>query len=214
MRVFLIHGMGRSPRSLLPFSRALQDAGHAPLLFGYRVRSASFDAIGQAFLAFVRRTMASEPAAPSPPPYAIVGHSLGNVITRHISPALPPGWTRFVMLAPPNQPANLAQKLRHQFVFRHLTGSAGQALGDADFYARLPVPPVATLVFAGALGGWGRLLPRQDTASDGVVSVAETRLAGAFHRVVPALHTFIMDHPTVRSETLRFLQAEDPAKFR
>lgn len=205
MRVFLIHGMGRTPRSLLPLAGDLEKAGFRTAVFGYQVRRESFEDIAQGFLRFVQNNLRD--AETSDGEYAIVGHSLGNIITRHISGALPPGWTRFVMMAPPNRPAYLAQRLRNRLLFQGLTGSAGQNLGDPSFYAELPIPSVATLVFAGDLGAWGRLLPRGERASDGVVSVEETRLEGADHRIVPAVHTLIMNHPRVRAEILQFLGA-------
>lgn len=205
MRVFLIHGMGRTTRSMRPLSAALQEAGFRTSIFGYQVRRESFEDIAQSFLHFVTRTLSEDEFDGAE--YAIVGHSLGNIITRHISAELPSGWQRFIMLAPPNQPAKLAQRLRHHPLFQGLTKSAGQNLGDPSFYAGLPVPAVATLVLAGELGGWGRLLPRGERASDGVVSVEETRLMGAKHRIVPAIHTLIMNHPTVRAEVLQFLQS-------
>lgn len=203
MRVFLVHGMGRSRASMALLAARLHRGGHAPSLFGYLVAVQSLGEISQRFADHVRKGAHGKP-------YAVVGHSLGNIITRHAWPQLPEGFSRFVMLAPPNQPARLARKLRRNPVFQVLTGSAGQALADESFYATLPRPPVPTLILAGNGGPRFRWLPLSDAPSDGVVTVDETRLEGTPHRVVPAVHTFIMNKATVARTIMRFIERPVP----
>ena len=63
-------------------------------------------------------------------------------------------------------------------------------------------------IIAGGTGSDEGHNPLLEGDDDLVVSVAETRLAGARDfLVVPALHTVIMDDPTVQECTSRFLQA-------
>jgi len=205
LRVFLIHGMGRSPASLAFLARRLRRADHHVSLFGYAVRNVSLDVIADRFVTHVSAVLEDDPGDP---PYAIVGHSLGNVITRLASPHLPLGFTRFAMLAPPNRPPLLARRLEQNGVFRVLTGDAGQRLADAEFFASLPVPDVPTIILAGDAAKGLTVLPFEGAAADGVVSVDETRLATIPHRVVPAWHTFIMNHPEVGRVLTEFLQPE------
>lgn len=201
MRVFLIHGMGRTRASLLPLSRKLVRAGHTPSLFAYSVMRAPLATIAAAFVDHVTAVTAGERGAP----YAVIGHSLGNVVTRLASPDLPPGFARFAMLGPPNRSPALARALRKSRVFAVLTGDAGKQLGDHGFFAQLPIPDVPTLVIAGQVQA--PILPYRGAASDGVVGVHETQLAGARHEIVPALHTFIMNHPQAVQLLLEFLSA-------
>lgn len=208
MRVFLIHGMGRSRASLLLLASRLQRAGFAPSTFGYTVSRDSLDRIRDRFVAHIEGVLAKDRQASGEEevPYAIIGHSLGNIITRYATERLPPGLCRFVMLAPPNQRPKLARSLKDNPVYRLLTGDAGQRLADEAFYARLLAPRVPTLVFAGDVGARGRFLPFGAGESDGVVAVEETRLSGEHvHRVVPAVHTFIMNDREVTRMICEFL---------
>lgn len=199
MRVFLIHGMGRTRGSLLPLARRLGQAGHTPSLYGYAVTRAPLAAIAADFADHVAGVTAPSRGAP----YAIIGHSLGNVITRLASPILPPTFARFGMLAPPNRSPALARAMRRNPLFGVLTGDAGKQLGDHGFYSALPVPDVPTMVIAGETRV--PFLPYRGAASDGVVGVHETQLDGARHEVVPSAHTFIMNHPRALALLLEFL---------
>jgi hypothetical protein len=71
----------------------------------------------------------------------------------------------------------------------------------------LTIPSCEFGILAGGRGDDIGRNPLLDGDDDFVVSVAETRLAGARDfMVVPALHTVIMDHPAVQEYTVRFLQ--------
>lgn len=198
MQVFLVHGMGRSPASLALLSWRLGRAGMRTSQFGYQVIRHDLSQIGARFAAHVR--------AAATGPYAIVGHSLGNVIARMASPTLPEGLLGLVMLAPPNQSPRLARRFHRLPVYNALFRDAGQRLADPTFYAELPVPSVPTLIFAGSVGPRARWLPFEGVMSDSVVAVDETTLPDADHRVVPALHTFIMNDAEVTRATVEFLK--------
>ena len=200
MRVFLIHGMGRTSVSLALLARRLKAAGHDVESWGYFVTKDALDVIAHRFAAFVRENARGEP-------YAVVGHSLGNVITRLALPDLVDGLARFIMLAPPNQPPVMARALEGNPIFKVLTRDAGRKLLDAAFYERLPVPTCPTLVIAGNRGPSAKWLPFRGEPSDGVVRVEETRLPGVPHVEVPAIHTFIMNDADVSRLTLKFLEA-------
>lgn len=194
--------MGRTPLSLALLARRLRAAGHTPSSFGYFVSRDPLARIAERFVAHVENVRRQDQDAGG---FAVVGHSLGNVITRMALPGLPE-LARFVMLAPPNRPPVMAQSLAANPVFRALTRDAGDKLLDEDFFARLPVPTAPTLIVAGTRGPKVRWLPLADRASDGVVSVDETRLASLPHLEVPAIHTFIMNDAEVARVTLRFLE--------
>ena len=76
MRIFLIHGMARTPLSMWILKRRLEGAGHRVTLFGYLVTVSDLDRIRRRFVDRARGVIegdAAESGDPEPP-YAIVGH--------------------------------------------------------------------------------------------------------------------------------------------
>lgn len=199
MRVHLIHGMGRSPVSMMLLGKRLANVGHEVHRFGYFVSQHSLDDITTSFLDHVRS------AGPKGEPYAVIGHSLGGIITRLASPRLPEDFHRFVMIGPPNRPPALAKTMSNFAAFRALTQDAGRKLADDGFYATLPVPAVKTLVIAGTSGP-RTTFPHKGSLNDGVVAVHETELEGAEYLHVPAIHTVLMNDVHVIRRINEFLR--------
>lgn len=183
-------------------ARRLRAAGHEPSAFGYSVTRDALDRIAERFVVHVDDNRAAGQG------FAVIGHSLGNVITRMALPALGE-LSRFVMLAPPNRPPVMAQSLAGNPVFRALTRDAGSKLVDEEFFRQLPMPQAPTLIVAGTRGPKARWLPLAGQASDGVVGVEEARLPGVPLVEVSAIHTFIMNDAEVARLTLRFLDSGD-----
>lgn len=192
----------------------LRQAGHQPSLFGYAVTLKSLAEIVLQLRAHIAGCMEKDAAAAKgeegeqdePLPYAVIGHSLGNLLTRMASPSLPAGFCRFVQLAPPNQSPASARMLGDQPLFQLLTQDTGSKLIDEDFFAALPVPEVPTLILAGDGGPRQSFLPPfRGEPNDGVLSVEETRLPGVAHLVLPAIHTFIMNRRDTTRAILSFL---------
>ena len=198
---------------MLVLASRLKRAGHKTSLFGYSVARHSLDTIAENFTAHISTVLeedavqVEDASGAEEDAYAIIGHSLGNIITRHATHALPTGLSRFIMLAPPNRSPALARKLRENPIFRFMTQDAGQKLADPDFYESLSRPEVPTVILAGEAGKKGKWLPG---AGDGVVGVDETRLKDVPHRVVEAMHTFIMNHPDVAKQICQFLETGQP----
>jgi hypothetical protein len=207
MRVFLIHGMGRSRVSMLVLASRLKRAGHQTSLFGYSVARHDLDTIRTRFVSHIGTVLEDDARRSASSQYAVIGHSLGNIITRHATNHLPTGLARFVMLAPPNQSPDLARKYQGNPFFRIMTGDAGKKLADPDFYECLGSPEVPTVILAGDKGERARWLPG---TGDGVVGVDETKLGDVPHHVFDALHTFIMNHPEVTRQICHFLEDGKP----
>ena len=147
-----------------------------------------------------------------------VAHSMGNIVFRHYlkdrtDPETgrqgDPRIKRCVMLAPPNNGSVTASVLARNDFFITLFGRPGQELGvDWNHLApQLAVPSFEFGVIAGGRNderGYNPVLAGDD---DGTVRVEGTKLPGMTDfRVVPSLHTFIMDHPKTRRYTLQFLE--------
>ena len=213
MRVFLVHGMGRTPASMWWLALRLRLAGHRTKLFGYAVTLEGLASISDRFVERVRTTLehdrlsAREEEATS---WAVVGHSLGNIITRLASPDLPPGFERFVMLAPPNRSPAIARVLQDQPLFQALARDAGQRICDEDFYEKLPVPQVPSLIIAGTRGVASRWHPLADRDNDAIVAVDEARIPGIPLVTVPGIHSFLMNRSDVFSLVRNFLASGEP----
>ncbi len=197
MRVFLIHGMGRTPASMWVLDRRLRAAGYLPSLFGYFVTVSDLDVIAARFLRHVERVREADAAQHDDGGYAVVSHSLGGIITRLAAPRLPPGWRAFTMLAPPNRPpAVVTGVLGELKLFRLFTRDAGRKLKDPAFYRGLPKPSVPTLVIAGT-GGPRLARLHLDAPNDGLLRAEETLLEDTEHVEVDAMHTFLMNRTDV-----------------
>jgi pimeloyl-ACP methyl ester carboxylesterase len=165
------------------------------------------DDIRDGFVAHVARVAGDQP-------YAVVGHSLGNVVTRMALPQLS-GIQAMVMLAPPNRVPVMAKALAPSAVFRTITGDAGKRLQDPAFFASLPLPPPRTLIIVGTGGPRSSWLPFRGAVNDVVVARDESLIEGVATIDVPAVHTLIMHHPVVIEKTLSFLrQHASPAAQR
>jgi len=144
-----------------------------------------------------------------------VAHSMGNLVVRHLLGDQTRGARaaarlgRIVMLAPPNNGAELARRFRNNPLYKVILGVGGRQFTDQwdQLQNRLAVPHCEFGIIAGgAEKGEGRN-PLLEGNDDLIVTVDETRLPGAHDFVVvPVTHTFMMDNDAVQQYTLRFLQ--------
>jgi pimeloyl-ACP methyl ester carboxylesterase len=197
MRVVLIHGLARTPLSLLGLARDLRRAGHETRLMGYSGAIESYHGIVER----VRRRLRE--AAARPEPYAVIGHSLGGLIVRAALADWPgelPLPRMIIMLGTPNHSSRLARRFHRWWPYRLVNGECGQLLAQPEFFASLPVPAVPTTIIAGTRGWPGARGLFGTEPNDGVVAVAETRLGSAAAPIeVRASHTFMMNNPRVRA---------------
>lgn len=190
--VVLLHGLGRTRRSLARLDEALHEAGFTTARLDYPSTRASI----QDHAATVAELLDH---VPTPNKLSFVSHSLGGLIVRqllHYDAPWRSAVDRIVMIAPPNRGASLAGSLDKAGVMRGILGPSFGQIAEG-FASTLPVPEVPVAVFAGDAAG---------VPGDGLVTVEETRLEGmAEHQVVPAIHTFVMNHPDVIRATVSFL---------
>ena len=202
MNVLLVHGLWRTPISLLRLMRRLRSWGHTSQLFGYA-------AVAQGYEAIVARLVRRLDRLAALGPYAVIGHSLGGVLLRSALPLVtggPP--VHMIMLGTPNRPPRLARTLGVSWVYRRLMGECGANLTSSDFYARLPIPQVPYTIVAGTAGPHWRWMPFGDELNDGIVAVSETCLGEHDHIVIlPVAHTFMMNNPGVHAVIRQVLAA-------
>ena len=201
MDVVLIHGMGRTPLSMMRLRRRLRRAGHHPILFGYTPTFETLQGATARLVKLIERRVDTRH-------YALVGHSLGTVILRTALAHLqnrPPA--ACIFLAPPMLACRAARHFSRFRLYRLLTGEMGQWLADESFMQQLPMPAVPTRIYAGAGGPRASWLPFGMEANDGILAVSE---ASGRHQAlaveVPSLHAFIMNSKRVYADMTRFIE--------
>jgi pimeloyl-ACP methyl ester carboxylesterase len=194
--VLLVHGIWNARHWLAPFALRLRREGLAPRLFGYDSILREPEQAGERLIAHLRRH----------PVESLVGHSLGGLVILEAlrrEPGLPV--KRVVCLGSP---------LRGSAVAAAIGGRPplSLALGRSRVLLERGCPPwkgpAEVGVVAGdrarGVGGW---FVRFDGASDGTVSVEETRLPGLRdHCIVPASHSGLVLSAHAAAQTAAFLR--------
>lgn len=204
MDIFLIHGMGRSPASMLILKQRLKQLGHRTHLFGYAAWAENLDGVSARLVQKIERVAGAQP-------YAVIGHSLGSVILRRALADLvanPPAQS--FLLAPPMRACKAARYFSRYRLYRALTGEMGGLLADEAFMQSLPLP-ANTVIYAGTGGPRASWLPFGNEANDGILALDEVASEGGERVEVAASHTFIMNSRAVLDDIVRRL-ATPPTK--
>lgn len=200
MDIVLIHGMGRTPASMLILKQRLAKLGHKTHLFGYAAWAENLETVSARLIRKIERHVGSQP-------YAVIGHSLGSVILRRALTSLtanPPSHT--FLLAPPMRACKAARYFSRFRLYRTLTGEMGSLLADESFMQSLPLPP-NTVIYAGTAGPRASWLPFGNAANDGILSLDEVVSDSGERVEVAASHTFIMNSRAVVDDIVRRLAA-------
>ncbi len=204
--IILMHGLGRTSRSMQPMQRALEDAGFAVENFGYPSRSASVEGLSKLLAERIDKCCTQREHRR----LGFVVHSLGGIVVRAYARAYGVDRIgRVVMLATPNAGSEVVDLLRGNLLFRYGFGPAATQLGTRSEDLPRSLGPVGFEV--GVIAGrasinpiFSGLLPGED---DGTVAVESTRVEGMKDFiVVPHTHTFIMNSREVQSQAASFLR--------
>ncbi len=209
--IVLLHGLMRTHHSMKPLEEALHAKNHDLVIrFSY---------------ASTRRSISDHAAAlrevieqlPDDTRFSFVGHSMGNIVVRHLIGDLQRSGDphqilercdSMVMLGPPNQGALIARRLAPTGVFEFVTGKGGMELGPQweKLKEKLATPTFPFAIIAGDVSENKVQNPLVDGSSDFVVTVEESKLEGAaMFQAVPVLHSFLMNDETVIEMTIDFL---------
>lgn len=205
--VILLHGLGRTQHSMATMAAFLEAKGYRVINLDYASRSAPVETLSREALgSAVARCRRESPSAP----IHLVTHSLGGIRVRQYlqDRQLPPG-SRVVMLSPPNHGSEIAEMLKHVYLYRWIMGPAAEQLGTGPDALPNRLAPVAAIV--GVITGSATLDPwfswRIPGPDDGKVSVASARLPEmADFLVVSRSHAFIMQDDGVMAQTAYFLE--------
>ncbi|MEE2907406.1 MAG: alpha/beta hydrolase [Planctomycetota bacterium] len=204
--VVLLHGLGRTHRSMSRLRRRLEREGWETWSMTYPSRRGS---ITESAEEVARRIQADLPNRP------LVGvtHSMGGIIIRHLADRF--DWRGCVLVAPPNGGSRAADWARRHRLLRWFFGQALEELAEAEAW---PNPPSPNLVISGTRG-WSWCSPpswffsragifEDHDAHDGTVAVEETRHDRIDdYTEVHAGHSTIMSNQEVISRAVTWLNA-------
>ena len=204
--VVLIHGLGRTAWSMKGLEWYLKTRGYDVVNETYPSTRITIEEAAEGGL----REALELPSVRNATRVHFVTHSAGGIVLRqYLSAHTIERLGRVVMLAPPNQGSELADKLKRNSLFRKLTGPTGQQLGTGPgcLPQRLPPANFEVGVIAGnrslnpVFSAW---LPGPD---DGKVAVARAALPGMTEMlVVKRSHTWMMWGGDVKRAVARFLR--------
>jgi pimeloyl-ACP methyl ester carboxylesterase len=189
MRVLLVHGLGRTPASLMLLHHALKRAGHTPANFAYFAFAEPYVHIRD------RLVVRLQQMANQPEPVALIGHSLGGLLLRDALARVPAlSVHRLIMLGTPNQSPRRARRVESWLPFRVFARTSGELLASARAMERIAKPTVPYTIIAGTGGYRWLSAPFGGEAHDGVVAVGETRIQDGEEPVLMKVsHTFMMN---------------------
>ena len=201
MKILLIHGLSRTPVSLMGLAKRLERHGWQSELFGYVAFLESFEQIAQRLCQTIK-VLGNQGG------YSIVAHSLGGLLARvALDQSDIPQPNHIVMLGTPNQRPRLAPIAWQAFPFRWFTGQCGFNLTQTNFFEDLPRLRSSYTILAGTLGPQGPLSPFGNAINDGIVAVDETRIVNSDRPILfPVEHTFMMNDKTVQATVIKTLE--------
>jgi pimeloyl-ACP methyl ester carboxylesterase len=211
--VVALHGLVRSRHSMDGLADYLREQGEYTIVnVSYASTRNRLDQHAQSLASVI------ENLGPEVTEINFVAHSLGNLVIRHYlgdqndaaaGKQVDPRINRIVMLAPPNNGTQFAEKFRDNKLFQAIWGKSGLQLAKSwpELEKRLATPRCEFGIIAGGRGEAAGRNPFLRGDDDFVVSVEETRLPGASDfAVLPALHSLIMDDPKTKEYVLRFFR--------
>lgn len=205
--VVLLHGIGRSPRSLSRLESGLSDRGYRVFNLDYPSTKFPIEYLAEEVLHPLVERLRRESSAK----LHFVTHSMGGIVVRYyLQHHDLPNLGRIVMLSPPNGGSELADLLNRNAIFKRFMAPAGRQLGtDKD---RLPRRLGAADFEVGIIAGNKSYNPINslilDGPDDGTVTVESTKLLGmADFIVLRYSHRSIIRSKEVICQVIHFLRS-------
>ncbi len=212
--VIVVHGLGASRQWMDSLSEYLEKEGGLTVVnVGYPSTMNDIGTHAASLVSVIKHLDGVERVS-------FVAHSMGNIVIRHCLndlASLPASeqpeitYHRFVMIAPPNHGASVADKFADSKIAQTLGGEAVLQLatgkGWASLEQRLATPSFEFGIIVGGTGdddGYLDAIPGDD---DMLLSVNTSKLAGATDFAqVKGIHQTLPKNEQVQEYTLRFLQ--------
>jgi len=203
--VVLLHGLGRTSKSMAYMQEKLTETGYRVFNYDYESRKDEIDSLVADLLQYLETCCRRKE-----PDLHFVTHSLGGILVRAlIARERPENLGRVVMLSPPNKGSETVDLLKDYSLFKKILGPASMQLGtDPESFPNSLGPADFELgIITGdrtidPISSW--IIPGVD---DGKVAVEKTKLEGMTDfLLVNVSHTYIMENPEVVLEVMHFLE--------
>jgi pimeloyl-ACP methyl ester carboxylesterase len=203
--VVLLHGILRTPLSMVGFARFFKKWGFRVLNLGYPSRKHDLAVLVNGIhdpIQRFRETFSGK--------IHFVGYSMGGLLIRAYGHRYHPvGLGRIVLIGTPNGGSEVADYLQKYPVYKWVFGPAGQQLiTDQRGFQHLFSPLKAEVgIIAGnkSMPPFGFIMAGRE--NDGTVSVANTHLVGEKdHLTLPYPHEGLLTSRSVREQALSFLR--------
>lgn len=203
--VVVLHGLGRTSRSMSKLARSMQAAGYQVVNVAYPSTRGDMPELVNLLDNTVRDLCTNDAKRVN-----FVTHSLGGIVVRcYLDSRDVDRLGRVVMLSPPNQGSEIADTLKSWWPYQLAMGPMGLQLGTGTNDLPRRLGPVTFDL--GVITGDRSLNPLYSSVvkgrDDGKVSVESAKIAGMRDfLVVHSSHTFIMRRRMVIDQTLHFLK--------
>ena len=203
--VVLLHGLGRTSKSMWLLERKLANRGFSVVNLDYPSRKYSVER-----LSGYLRNMIHSLCTDEKKKIHFVTHSLGGIVLRcYLKENQVKNIGRIVMLSPPNQGSELVDNFEENIFFKIAAGPSGKQLGTKS--SNIPNTIGSVNFDLGIIAGnrstnsiYSRLIPGAD---DGKVSVNRSKVKGMTDfLIVEHTHTFIMNSSEVIKQVIHFLE--------
>lgn len=223
--VLILHGLGRTRRSMTPLFKALQN--RLPDIemqqFAYASMINRIDDHAHSLAEYVALSFGSRPVI-------FVAHSLGNIVLRRMyrivrdrgGLALPQSTVHALntkghalnvkghaMLGPPNQGSLIAKRISRMPGASWIMGPSFLQVGAQwdDLRDSLDLPPCPTAIIAGDVPSLRKTHPLLPAPNDGLVLVEEARLTPAQEiEIYPIMHSLFMYDQRVHTSLTQKIQ--------
>ena len=202
--VVLLHGLGRSWRSMNPLESRLLAEGYKVHNFAYTTRDTNPDELVLKLEQYVDECCSNSHRL------HFVGHSLGAILIRVLlKESRPDNLGRVVMLSPPNHGSELADSIGDSWLIERMLGPAAEHLGTDPGSLPNTLPPVdyevGVIAGSASVNPMGSIIIPGD--DDGVVAICSMLLDGMTDfLVIHKTHTFIMQSTAVTAQIFEFLE--------
>ena len=204
----LLHGLGRTYRSMDQIEDALRASGYRTVNVNYPSRSKTIQELAVEAVPEGLHHCRLKGARQ----IHFVTHSMGGLVLRYyLSTHRVPELGKVVMLSPPNQGSEVADALAGTAIYSRVNGPAGAQLvtGPQGLPAQLgPVDFTVGIITGNEQTAVDAVLATQIPGeNDGKVSVQRAKVEGMRDfLVLPVTHTFIVSNDVVIGQALHFLQ--------
>ena len=206
--VILLHGLGRTYRSMGPMRDALEQAGYATANIDYPSRDHPIEKLAPETIGIGLERCEGQAANR----IHFVTHSMGGILVRYyLAHERLAKLGRVVMLSPPNQGSEVVDHLHDKTIFSWYNGPAGQQLGTGDDSLPLRLGPVdfpLGVITGNKVAFFDEWLDDMFPGpNDGKVSVERAKVEGMHDfLVMPYTHPYIMKAEPVITQTIHFLR--------